>query len=120
MGALGAVLIAAFNPPPLIALPLALITGLLMGALWGLIAGLFRALRNVNEVVVTIMLNWIAFWIVEYARTYGLGDPRRQEKTISNASLGKTTPTSQGNGVVNSIYNRYTSSYIDLLCNVEV
>jgi len=83
MGALGAVLIAAFNPPPLIALPLALITGLLMGALWGLIAGLFRALRNVNEVVVTIMLNWIAFWIVEYARTYGLGDPRRQEKTIS-------------------------------------
>jgi simple sugar transport system permease protein len=89
MGALGAVIVASMNLPPPLILPMALIIGTIMGALWGLIAGLFRALRNVNEVVATIMLNWIAFWIIEYARNYGLGDPRRQEKTISMPVEGR-------------------------------
>ncbi|MGN1164245.1 MAG: ABC transporter permease [Candidatus Ornithospirochaeta sp.] len=34
------------------------------GALWGLIGGFLKARFNVHEVVSSIMLNWIAFWLV--------------------------------------------------------
>ena len=83
MGALGAVIVAWLGVPPPYTLAAAIMLGIALGTLWSLIAGVLKAFRNVNEVVSTIMLNWIAFWIVEYARTYVLGDPLRQEKTIS-------------------------------------
>lgn len=89
MGALGAIVIASINLPTPLYLPLAIVLGSLLGGIWGVVAGLFKALRNVNEVVVTIMLNWIAFWIVEYARTYVYFDPRRPEKTISMPEAGR-------------------------------
>ncbi|MEM0099915.1 MAG: ABC transporter permease [Desulfurococcaceae archaeon] len=88
MGALGAVVVASLKLPDQLYLPMALLLGILMGALWGLIAGLFKVLRNVNEVVVTIMLNWIAYWIVEYARIYVYYDRYRPEKTISMPRSG--------------------------------
>ncbi len=34
------------------------------GALWGFVPGILKALFNVHEVVATIMMNWIAFWII--------------------------------------------------------
>ncbi|MBU1141672.1 MAG: ABC transporter permease [Firmicutes bacterium] len=37
-----------------------LLFGMMAGALWGLIPGLLKAISNVNEVVATIMLNYIA------------------------------------------------------------
>ena len=42
---------------------MAAITG---GALWATLPGLFKARFNVHEVVSTIMLNWIAYWVVYY------------------------------------------------------
>lgn len=36
------------------------------GALWGIIPGLLKAKWNVHEVVATIMMNWIAYWLVYY------------------------------------------------------
>ena len=33
------------------------------GALWGGIAGLLKATTGANEVITTIMLNWIALWV---------------------------------------------------------
>lgn len=89
MGALGAIMVASLKLPPTLYLPLAILVGSLLGGLWGLIAGLFKALRNVNEVVSTIMLNWIAFWIVEYARVYVYFNPLRAEKTISMPPPGR-------------------------------
>ena len=38
----------------------ALILGMLAGALWGLVPGLLKALSNVNEVVASIMMNYVA------------------------------------------------------------
>ncbi len=52
-------------PRPLFFLLLVLI-GILGGALWGLIPGLLKAFFNVHEVVSTIMMNWIAYWMVFY------------------------------------------------------
>ena len=36
------------------------------GALWGFVPGLLKALFNVHEVVSTIMMNWLAYWVVYY------------------------------------------------------
>lgn len=51
----------------------ALIGGLLGGALWGGIAGLLKAKTGAHEVIVTIMLNFVAFYLVSWMlRTPGL------------------------------------------------
>jgi ABC-type uncharacterized transport system permease subunit len=49
---------------PEILIPLMLIAAALGGALVGAIAGFLRGKFNVNEIVVTMMLNFIAFWLV--------------------------------------------------------
>jgi len=38
---------------------------MLIGGLWGLIAGYLKAKKGINETIVTIMLNWIAFHLIE-------------------------------------------------------
>ncbi|MFW5895015.1 MAG: ABC transporter permease, partial [Bacillota bacterium] len=43
---------------------IALLGGALAGALWGAIPGLLKAFRNVHEVVASIMLNYVAMWLV--------------------------------------------------------
>ncbi|WFO74841.1 ABC transporter permease [Desulfurococcaceae archaeon MEX13E-LK6-19] len=83
MGALGAIIVASMTLPGPLYFPLAFLLGMFLGSLWGLIAGVLKSFRKVNEVVTTIMLNWIAYWIVEYARVYVYADPERPEKTIS-------------------------------------
>jgi len=35
------------------------------GAVWGAIPGIFKALRNVNEVITSIMFNWIGLFLVD-------------------------------------------------------
>lgn len=47
--------------PTAIHVPLVLLAALLAGALWGGIPGVLKARFNVHEVVVTIMMNYIAF-----------------------------------------------------------
>ena len=46
--------------PKMIHLPLAIIAAALAGALWGFIPGLLKAKFKVHEVIVTIMMNYIA------------------------------------------------------------
>jgi simple sugar transport system permease protein len=50
--------------PGIILIPLMMIAGMLAGAVWGLIPGILRARLGVNEIIVTLMLNYIAlFWV---------------------------------------------------------
>ena len=44
----------------------AIAAGLLGGALWGGLAGLLKARTGAHEVIVTIMLNYIAFYLVSF------------------------------------------------------
>jgi simple sugar transport system permease protein len=75
MGALGAfaVLFAfggkefrALDLPHGIVIPLMLIAAALGGAVLGAIAGFLKGKLDVNEIVVTMMLNFIAFWLVAH------------------------------------------------------
>ncbi len=52
-------------PRPLLLLVISL-SAILGGAIWGIIPGFLKARFNVNEVVATIMMNWIAYWSVYY------------------------------------------------------
>ena len=52
--------------PPGLHLVAALIGGLLGGAIWAAIAGVLKARTGAHEVIVTIMLNYIAFYLVDF------------------------------------------------------
>lgn len=52
--------------PRIILLPFMLVVAMLGGAIWGIIPGFLKAKFNVHEVVATIMMNWIAYWVVYY------------------------------------------------------
>ena len=58
-----------FDLPMIVHLPLALVVGMLAGALWGGIAGLLKARTGAHEVIVTIMLNYVAYYLLFYALT---------------------------------------------------
>ena len=53
-------------PKPIL-LTAMILGGMLGGALWAVIPGLLKSKFNVHEVVSTIMMNWIAYWVVYYA-----------------------------------------------------
>ncbi|MBG9980056.1 ABC transporter permease [Facklamia sp. DSM 111018] len=76
------------NAPIWIVLPLAIVTGALAGALWAAIAGVLKAYFNTSEVIVTIMLNYISIYIVDYLIRYVLTDKADRTPSIgANASL---------------------------------
>lgn len=50
--------------PRVVYLPIIIIAAAAAGGFWGFISGLLKAKFNVHEVVSTIMLNWIAYWMV--------------------------------------------------------
>jgi general nucleoside transport system permease protein len=69
MGALGAVAagVALADTSPVVAIPLALLAGVAAGAFYGFIPGWLKAFTGAHEVVVTIMLNFVALQIVSWA-----------------------------------------------------
>lgn len=53
--------------PPWLGIPLVLGGAMLAGAAWAGIAGVLKVYRGVNEVIVTLLLNFVAIHIVSYA-----------------------------------------------------
>ncbi|MDX1437308.1 MAG: hypothetical protein R3335_10885 [Anaerolineales bacterium] len=56
----------ASYPPAIILIPLMLVGAAAGGALLGGIAGFLKGRYNVNEIVVTMMLNFMMFWFVSF------------------------------------------------------
>jgi simple sugar transport system permease protein len=69
LGAWGASAVVLFplvpaGTPAIVLIPLMMLGGMIAGGLWGLIPGILKARLGVNEIIVTLMLNYIAlFWI---------------------------------------------------------
>lgn len=55
--------------PLVVHLPLAIAAGMVAGALWAGLAGLLKARTGAHEVIVTIMLNYVGYYLVFYALT---------------------------------------------------
>ncbi|WP_232820040.1 ABC transporter permease [Nocardioides allogilvus] len=56
-----------FDLPMVVHLPLAIFAGMLAGALWAGLAGLLKARTGAHEVIVTIMLNYVGYYLVFFA-----------------------------------------------------
>ena len=56
---------------------LAILLATLAGAAWAGIAGFLKATVGAHEVITTIMLNWIAYWVGSYL--FGLGGPLQND-----------------------------------------
>ncbi len=67
-GAIGAVVIAltAVGQIPVFGVIIAIIFGAIFGGAWAAIAGLLKSRLGVNEIIVTIMLNFIAILFVDF------------------------------------------------------
>lgn len=59
----------AFDLPWFIHLPFAVLGAFVGGAIWGGIAGFLKAKTGAHEVITTIMLNWIAIYLVAWLLT---------------------------------------------------
>ncbi|MGG5252887.1 ABC transporter permease [Neobacillus sp. SM06] len=56
----------SFDLPKAVLLPLAILASMAAGALWAFIPGLLKARFRVHEVIVTIMMNYIALHVTNY------------------------------------------------------
>lgn len=67
MGALAAAWLGSrISAPALVGTPLVLVGAVAAGAVWGAVAGTLKVRRQVNEVISTIMLNFIALGLIGY------------------------------------------------------
>ncbi|HUP83510.1 MAG TPA: ABC transporter permease [Candidatus Limnocylindria bacterium] len=80
---------APIFPGPL-HLVLAIVAGFLGGALWGFIPGILKAWRGAHEVVVTIMLNFVAYLLLNELASRVFRDP-----TATFAKTRDVTPDAQ-------------------------
>jgi simple sugar transport system permease protein len=54
------------NINPLLGIPMFILIGSIAGAIWGMIPGLLKAYFETNEIVSTLMLNYIAILLADY------------------------------------------------------
>ena len=75
------------NLPAPILLPMVLLGGMVAGAVWAGVPGVLKATVGAHEVVTTIMLNYIAQWLVRYLI---IGGPLQlAEGTSKSAPIGQ-------------------------------
>ena len=93
MGAIGGGLVGfEVSLPPVLHLIAALLGAVIGGALWSSIAGILKARTGAHEVIVTIMLNYVALYFLQWIITQkGVHDPTRSDaiskKVAGNARL---------------------------------
>jgi simple sugar transport system permease protein len=83
IGALAAAIAGIFLPPlpPFLVIPLCMLAALAGGGLWAGLAGYLKNNTRANEVVLTIMLNYIAIFFTDYIVSVWLKAPGMSIKT---------------------------------------
>ena len=92
IGALVATLVGySVQLPAIIHIPLTMILAGLAGGLWGSIAGFLKSKFGINEVIATIMLNWIAFYLSNFMVSNSFISVENSEASVNiqeSASIG--------------------------------
>jgi simple sugar transport system permease protein len=93
-GAIGASYVGfAYELPPLIHVPLVLIAGIVLGGLFGGFVGLLKAKTGAHEVIVTIMLNYIAsLFILWLLKTQAFLREERQDPIAPEVNASAQLP----------------------------
>lgn len=99
--------------PPAVHIVLALFAGFVGGALWGMIPGLLKAYTGAHEVISTIMLNYVAAllleWAVSPARASAPAGPLAACSTVGSCAIGQT-PEILPSAVLPGLYSSAGSS----------
>ncbi|WBW98808.1 ABC transporter permease [Oceanirhabdus sp. W0125-5] len=101
LGMLGAALVGMIPGLPMfIHIPLMILAGIVFGGLWAAIPGYLKAKIGANEVVNTIMMNYIALYLINYvvlrtafgipnaAKTYNIAASAQVPKIMADLSRG--------------------------------
>ena len=93
--AAGVGIVYADLPMPLL-LPLLVIAGVLAGTIWAGIAALLMARFAVNEILSTVLLNFVSFQVLDYAATEVWSDPAAGVAATRTVGAGGELPTILG------------------------
>ncbi|MDF2614052.1 MAG: transporter permease [Clostridia bacterium] len=73
--------------PSSVLVPTMVLASVLGGALFASIPGILKALFNVHEVVSSIMMNWIGYWVVYYAiKAYFKGNMETESRMLPDSA----------------------------------
>ena len=100
LGGLGAVAVGLLVPgPPALILPLAILAGICAGALWSAIAGFLKLRYGADEVITTLMLNFIAVLFIQWVTVGPLKDAAVRGQTASTKRVDAALRLTGGDGV---------------------
>ncbi|MCW4457763.1 ABC transporter permease [Microbacterium sp. MPKO10] len=107
----------SFHLPIWVHLPLAVIAGIGAGAIWGGLVGYIKARTGAHEVILTIMLNYVAFYLLSWMlRTPGL----LQAPDTVNPESAPILPTAILPPIFGSRYNLHAGFLIVILATIFV
>lgn len=78
--------------PMVILLPVTMLAAVLAGGIWASIPGMMKAKLGVDEIITTIMFNYIATWVVSYFVTGPLKDPAGVNPQTAELGAGAQLP----------------------------
>jgi simple sugar transport system permease protein len=95
LGALGATIVGLWpwSLPGWLHLLLALAAGFVFGALWAAVPGLLRAYRGTSEVVITLMLNYVAIELIGFLVDTKTGPLGERDASFSQSAPIATSAT---------------------------
>ena len=100
MGGLGCVAVALLMPgPAIVVVPIAVLVGMAFGVAWSGLAGYLKVRFGADEVIVTLMLNFIAVLFVSWVTTGPLKDPAVRGETASTPTVDSALRLSGGDGM---------------------
>ncbi|GCE30550.1 ABC transporter permease [Dictyobacter alpinus] len=83
--AAGAIGIQLASLPGWLLVPLMLLGSMVAGGIWGGLVGVLKAWRGAHEVVTSIMLNWIAFYVCAFLVEGPFQAPKLSQQTLPMA-----------------------------------
>jgi len=92
-GIVGAWLGSALQLPPLVHIAVTLLAATLAGALWAFPPAIFKVRRGAHEVITTLMMSYVAFFLLAYVRKNILLDPVSTTYSSFTISPSATLPT---------------------------
>lgn len=94
VGAIGATAVGIMfaDLPAVLLLPLVILAGLLFGAIWGAIPAWLLYQFNMNEILTTVLLNFVSFSLINYVATEIWRDPAAGHPTTVAIGSGGELP----------------------------
>lgn len=94
LGAIGATAVGIIfaDLPLLLLLPMVILAGALFGAFWGAIPAWLLYRFNINEILTTVLLNFVAFSLIDYVATEVWRDPAAGHPTTIPIGAGGELP----------------------------